>query len=191
MILYEFLNTKVHRLVPRTSCNKQIAKKHFVNQQFVKRSRFTLQLVNTAINIDLYPSGQQWWLWVFWRHWRFWSLYSNFAHVTSNVFITRDCYARQLFRFCFLVGFSGCFCAQSVSEPVGPKLTAVQKYRSCEQTLSIVCDHVHKVFLFIECCFDRQSCLSWLGKYLQDLDALRSVLPRKTSRSMERNAFLM
>lgn len=72
---------------------------------------------------------------------------------------------------------------------VGLMQTDVQKYWSCEQTHSVVCDNVHKVFSFVECCMDEQSCsiMTWKN-FFQDHDAFASVLLRKSSRSMERNA---
>src|SRR5438034_1191981 len=71
----------------------------------------------------------------------------NYKTVYQHVNVTQDSCSELP---CWL---GGCFCAQFVSEPVGPKLTAVQKYRSSDQSLSIVFEHVHKVFWFLECCF--------------------------------------
>jgi len=59
VILYEFLNTKEQRLVPRTSCNKQIEKIQFVNQQFVKSVSqllcYNLFILQSEIPVTLEP----------------------------------------------------------------------------------------------------------------------------------------
>ena len=72
---------------------------------------------------------------------------------------------------------------------VGLMQTEAQKYRSCEQTHSVVCDNVHKVFTIVECCMDEQSCwiMTW-KKILSRSRRFASALLRKLSRSMERNA---